>query len=80
MLAPLYQRAMNLIFHELLENIVDVYIDDIVVKLAAFDSHLADLGKAFDKMRQYGFKWTHANAPLVSRLASSYDLLLINMP
>jgi hypothetical protein len=56
MLAPLYQRAMNLIFHELLENIVDVYIDDIVVKLAAFDSHLADLGKAFDKMRQYGFK------------------------
>jgi hypothetical protein len=27
-----YQRAMNLIFHELLGNIVDVYIDDIVVK------------------------------------------------
>jgi hypothetical protein len=27
-----YQRAMNLIFHELLGNIVEVYIDDIVVK------------------------------------------------
>jgi hypothetical protein len=34
-----YQRAMNLIFHELLGNIMEVYIDDIVVKLAAFDSH-----------------------------------------
>jgi hypothetical protein len=32
-----YQRAMNLIFHELLENNIEVYIDDIVVKLAEFD-------------------------------------------
>jgi hypothetical protein len=29
-----YQRAMNLIFHELLGNTVEVYIDDIVVKSA----------------------------------------------
>jgi lipoprotein signal peptidase len=42
-----YQRAMNLIFHELLGNIMDVYIDDIVVKLVEFNSHLADLRKAF---------------------------------
>jgi hypothetical protein len=51
-----YQRAMNLIFHELLENTVEVYIDDIVVKSAEFSSHVADLRKAFDKMRQYGLK------------------------
>ena len=49
-----YQRAMNLIFHELIGIIMEVYIDDIVVKSAAFDSHLADLRKAFEKMRQYG--------------------------
>jgi hypothetical protein len=29
-----YQRAMNLIFHDLLGIIVEVYIDDIVVKSA----------------------------------------------
>jgi hypothetical protein len=40
-----YQRGMNLIFHELLENTVEVYIDDIVVKSAEFSSHLADLRK-----------------------------------
>jgi hypothetical protein len=47
---------MNLIFHELLGNTVEVYIDDIVVKSAEFSSHIADLRKAFDKMRRYGLK------------------------
>ena len=51
-----YQRAMNLIFHKLIGIILEVYIDDIVVKSAAFDSHLADLRKAFEKMRKYGLK------------------------
>jgi hypothetical protein len=51
-----YQRAMNLIFHELLGNTVEVYIDDIVVKSVAFSSHIADLRKTFDKMRRYGLK------------------------
>jgi hypothetical protein len=46
-----YQRAINLIFHELLGNVVEVYIDDIVVKLVALDSHLANLRKAFNKIR-----------------------------
>jgi hypothetical protein len=47
---------MNLIFHELLENTMKVYIDDIVVKSAEFGSHIADLCKAFDKIRWYGLK------------------------
>ena len=51
-----YHRAMNLTFHELLGNTVEVYIDDIVVKSAEFSSHIADLRKAFDKMRRYGLK------------------------
>jgi hypothetical protein len=29
-----YHRAMNLIFHELLENTMEVYIDDIIIKSA----------------------------------------------
>jgi hypothetical protein len=44
-----YQRAMNLIFHEMLGIIVEVYIDDIVVKSTGLDSHLADLRLAFEK-------------------------------
>jgi hypothetical protein len=47
---------MNLIFHELLENTMEIYIDDIVVKSAKFSSHIADLRKAFDKIHRYGLK------------------------
>jgi hypothetical protein len=51
-----YQRAMNWIFHELLGNTEEVYIDDIVVKSAEFSSHIAHLGKVFEKMCRYGLK------------------------
>ena len=51
-----YQRAINLIFHELLGSTVEVYIDDIVVKSSEFSSHIADLRKAFDKIHRYGVK------------------------
>jgi hypothetical protein len=51
-----YQRAMNLIFHDLLGIIVEVYIDDIVVKLASLNSHLADLRLAFEKNASVWFK------------------------
>jgi hypothetical protein len=51
-----YRRAMNLIFHDLLGVIVEVYINDIVVKWASLNSHLADLRLAFEKMCRYGLK------------------------
>jgi hypothetical protein len=51
-----YQMAMNLIFHNLLGIIVEVYIDDIVVKSTGLDSHLADLHLAFERMRRFGLK------------------------
>jgi hypothetical protein len=50
------QRAMNLIFHDLLRVILEVYIDDIVVKSDAIESHLANLCLAFDRMRKYNLK------------------------
>jgi hypothetical protein len=48
--------SVPLIFHELLGITMEVYIDDIVVKLAEFSSHIANLHKAFDKMCRYGLK------------------------
>jgi hypothetical protein len=40
----------------LLGNNVEVYIDDIVVKSAEFDSDIVDLHKAFDKICRCGLK------------------------
>ena len=51
-----YQRAMNLIFHDLIGIILEVYIDDIVIKLAGLSHHLADLRLALERMCQYGLK------------------------
>jgi len=38
-----YQRAMNFIFHEFIGNLVEIYIDDMVVKSGDFIKHLANL-------------------------------------
>jgi hypothetical protein len=38
-----YQRAMNLIFHDLLGIILEIYIDDIVVKSDGMEGHIVDL-------------------------------------
>ena len=47
---------MNLIFHDLLGVILEVYIDDIMIKSAGFGNHFADLRFALERMRQYGLK------------------------
>jgi hypothetical protein len=51
-----YQRAMNLIFHDLLGTILEVHIDNIVIKSASFDEHLANLRTALERMRKYNLK------------------------
>ena len=51
-----YQRAINLIFHDLLGVILEVYIDDIVIKSSGLGNHLANLRLAFERMRRYGLK------------------------
>jgi hypothetical protein len=38
-----YQQAMNYIFHKLIGRIVDIYIDDVVVKSKSYKEYLADL-------------------------------------
>jgi hypothetical protein len=40
-----YQRAMNYIFHELIGKIVEIYIDDVVIKSLGHESHLDDVKK-----------------------------------
>ncbi|XP_024172220.1 uncharacterized protein LOC112178292 [Rosa chinensis] len=43
-----YQRAMNLIFHDILGKVLEVYIDDVVVKSQKKGNHIADLRKVFE--------------------------------
>jgi len=51
-----YQRAMNFIFHEFIGKLVEIYIDDMVVKSGDFTRHLADLRKVLECTRKHGLK------------------------
>ncbi|XP_024190475.1 uncharacterized protein LOC112194472 [Rosa chinensis] len=54
-----YQRAMNLIFHDILGKVLEIYIDDVVVKSQKED-HIADLRKVFERMRRHRLKMNPA--------------------
>jgi hypothetical protein len=51
-----YQRAMNYIFHELIGKIVEIYIDDVVIKSLNHESHLDDVRKTLECTRKHGLK------------------------
>ncbi|XP_021807706.1 uncharacterized protein LOC110751539 [Prunus avium] len=51
-----YQRAMNLIFHDLIGRTVEVYIDDVVVKSPSKADHVGHLRQAFNRMQAHGLK------------------------
>jgi hypothetical protein len=47
---------MNLIFHDLLGIVLEIYIDDVVVKSDSMNNHLADLHLALERICRYGLK------------------------
>jgi hypothetical protein len=51
-----YQRAMNYIFHELIGKIVEIYIDDVVIKSLDHVSHLNDVRRTLECTRKHGLK------------------------
>ena len=56
MLVPHIKRAINYIFHELISKIVEIHIDDVVVKSKGYQEHLADLRRALECTRRHGLK------------------------
>jgi hypothetical protein len=51
-----YRRAMNYIFHEFIGKIVEIYIDDAVIKSLNHESHLNDVRKTLECTRKHGLK------------------------
>jgi hypothetical protein len=50
----MFQRTMNLIFHDLLRVLMEVYIDDVVVKSLGFEEHVTDLKFSLERMKKNG--------------------------
>ena len=51
-----YQRLMTKIFKPLVGRIIEVYIDDIVVKSKTREEHVLQLQEVFHLLRKYGMK------------------------
>jgi hypothetical protein len=51
-----YQRAMTIIFDDLLHEIVECYVDDLVVKAKNKVEHLDHLQIVFDRLRKHNLK------------------------
>ena len=51
-----YQRAMNYIFHDLIGKLVEIYIDDVVVKSTSIEGHLEDLRQILERTRRFGLR------------------------
>jgi hypothetical protein len=49
-----YRRAMNLIFRDLVRVLMEVYIDDVVVKSIGFEEHITDLKLPLERMKKFG--------------------------
>jgi hypothetical protein len=52
--SAMYQEAMNLIFDDLLRILMEIYIDDMVVKSVVFEEHMTDLKLSLERMKKYG--------------------------
>jgi hypothetical protein len=51
-----YQRALNYIYHDLIGKLVEIYIDDVVVRSTSIAGHLEDLRQVFEQTRRFRLK------------------------
>jgi hypothetical protein len=51
-----YQWAMNYMFHDFIGKLVEIYIDDVVVKSASDAGHLGDLWRVLERTRKFGLR------------------------
>lgn len=51
-----YQMAMNLIFHDMISDFIEVYVDCIVVKSIKVEEQFDQLKRSFERMRKFKLK------------------------
>ena len=56
-----YQRLVNKMFQKKIGASMEVYIDDMLVKLTTTELHIAHMSEAFQILREYNMKLNSAN-------------------
>ena len=51
-----YQRAMVMLFHDMMHKEIEVYMDDMIAKSQDKDDHVVNLRKLFKRLRKFQLK------------------------
>lgn len=51
-----YQRAMTYIFEDLLHDVVECYVDDLIIKTKLRQHHIIDVDQVFQRLCRYNLK------------------------
>ena len=51
-----YQRAMVMLFHDMMHKEIEVYVDDLIAKSREGESHVKNLRKLFERLRKFQLK------------------------
>ena len=70
-----YQRAMTVIFHDMMHEEIENYVDDIVVKSKTKEDHLAILRKVFERCWLYKLHMNPLKCALELQLENFWDFL-----
>jgi hypothetical protein len=54
--SDMYQWVVNYMFHDLIGLLVEIYIDNVIVKFKGIHDHLSDLRRILERTRIYGLK------------------------
>ena len=51
-----YQRAMVILFHDMMHKEIEVYVDDMIEKSQVEDNHVINLRKLFERLKKFQLK------------------------
>ena len=51
-----YQRAMVMLFHDMMHKEIEVYVNDMIAKSQREDDHVVNLKKLFERLRKFQLK------------------------
>ncbi|KAG8482790.1 hypothetical protein CXB51_024036 [Gossypium anomalum] len=51
-----YQRAMVMLFHDMMHKEIEVYVDDMIAKSRGEEEHVVNLKKLFERLRKFQLK------------------------
>ena len=70
-----YQRATTTLFHDMMHRVVEVYVDDMIVKSRGRADHLLALERFFERIQKFRLRLN----PKKCTFGETYRKLLRNM-